>query len=216
MKTVNELEINHVSITDKVYNRITDSILNNEFKAGERIVAEKIAKIFKVSRTPIREAFVRLEKDGFIYSVPRSGTFVCKFTEEDIKEIYEVREVLEGLAARFASKNPDMDALKEMSDACESYKLGIDREDIDLCLSNDVRFHRSLVKAGNSKRLIEMLKSYHIQGISIAKKGKNYWKYAPMYLEDHFNVIKFITEGKGILAEKKIRDHIEKGKKRVL
>ena len=210
------LKIEHTNLSEKVYRRVIEAILDGTFSSGERLVCNDIAKKFGVSRTPVREALVRLEKEGFLHSVPRSGTYVNRFTPEEIKEIYEIREVLEGLAARMAATSPDPELLKKMRKACDNYKLGIDQKDVNLCIESDLLFHRLLVKASGSKRLIDMLKSFHIQSISITKREGNYWTYAPAYLDEHRYVLDLISQKKGRLAEKKIREHIRKGKERTL
>lgn len=210
------LKIEHTNLAEKVYRRIIDAILEGTFSAGERLVCNDIAKQFGVSRTPVREALVRLEKEGFIHSVPRSGTYVNSFTPGEMKEIYEIREVLEGVAARMAAISPDPDLLEKMRQACEDYKLGIKQKDVDLCVESDLLFHRLLVKASGSKRLIEMLEGFHIQSISIAKRGANYWTHAPTYLDEHRGVLDLISQRKGRLAEKKVREHLRKGKEIIL
>ncbi|GAG36804.1 unnamed protein product, partial [marine sediment metagenome] len=113
----NTPKIEHTNLAEKVYRRIIDAVLEGTFSAGERLVCNDIAKHFGVSRTPVREALVRLEKQGFIHSVPRSGTYVNSFTPEELKEIYEIREVLEGVAARMAAISPDPELLKKMRQA---------------------------------------------------------------------------------------------------
>ena len=212
----NTSKIEHTNLAEKVYSRMIDAILEGTFSAGERLVCNDIAKHFGVSRTPVREALVRLEKEGFIHSVPRSGTYVNSFTPEEMKEIYEIREVLEGVAARMAAISPDPDLLEKMRQACEEYKLGIEQKEVDLCVESDLLFHRLLVKASGSKRLIEMLEGFHIQSISIAKRGASYRTHAPTYLDEHRSVLDLISQRKGRLAEKKIREHIRKGKERII
>ena len=100
-----------------------------------------------------------------------------------------------------------------MRQACEDYKLGIKQKDVHLCVESDLLFHRLLVKASGSKRLIEMLEGFHIQSISIAKRGASYWTHAPTYLDEHRNVLDLISQRKGKLAEKKFGNTFGKEKK---
>jgi len=209
-------KIEHTNLAEKVYRRIIDAILDGTFNPEKRLVCNDIAKQFGVSRTPVREALVRLGKEGFIHSIPRSGTYVNSFAPGEMKEIYEIREVLEGVATRMAAISADPELFKKMRQACEDYKLGIEHKDVDLCIESDLLFHRLLVKASGSKRLIEMLESFHIQSISIAKRGASYWTHAPIYLDEHRSVLDLISQRKGRLAEKKIREHIRKGKERII
>ncbi len=88
----NTPKIQHTNLAEKVYRRIIDAVLDGTFSPEERLVCNDISKHFGVSRTPVREALVRLEKEGFIHSVPRSGTYLNSFTPGEMKEIYEIRE----------------------------------------------------------------------------------------------------------------------------
>ncbi len=212
----NIARIQHTNLAEKVYRRIIDAVLDGTFSPEERLVCNDISKRFGVSRTPVREALVRLEKEGFIHSVPRSGTYLNSFTPGEMKEIYEIREVLEGVAARMAAISPDPELLKKLRQACEDYRLGIEQKNVDLCVESDLLFHRLLVRTSDSKRLIEMLESFHIQSISIAKRGASYWNHAPTYLDEHRSILDLISQRKGRLAEKKIREHIQKGKEGII
>ena len=208
--------IKHVNLAGKVYENIRDKILGENLPPDTRLISDQLAKEMGVSRTPVKEALLRLEKEGFVVSVPRRGMYVKKFSSAEIKEIYEIREVLEGLAVRMAAVSPDPELLEKMRQACENYKLGIEQKDTDLCIESDLLFHRLLIKTSGSKRLIDMLESFHAQSISIAKREVSYWIYAPTYLDEHRSVINLISQGKGRSAEKKIREHIWKGKERTL
>lgn len=210
------LKIEHFNLAEKVYNKILNAILDGSFSPGERLVCGSIARQLEVSRTPVREALTRLGSEGFVNVIPRNGMYVNNFTPNEIKEICEIREVLEGVAARMAAISPDPGLLEKMRQACEDYNLGIKQKNIDLCLNSDLLFHRLLVRASGSERLKRMLDSFHVQSISIAKRGVNYWTYAPTYLDGHISVLNLISQRKGRLAEKKIREHIREGKEIVL
>lgn len=216
MKTHNDTSpIGHSNLTDKVYRRIRDAILDGVLTAGERLVCADIAERFGVSSTPVRESLVRLRREGFIRTFPRKGTYVNSFSEKDWKEIYDIREVLEGLAARMAAISQDPESIKKMRQACLEYELGIKRREVGSCIDSDLRFHKVLAQASASRRLNEILASFSLQTISIAKKGINYWTYAPAYLSEHCTILELISQGKATLAEEKTREHIRKGKERI-
>lgn len=208
--------IEHVGLAEKVYEKIKDKILEENLAPNTRLISDQLAEEMGVSRTPVKEALLRLEKEGFVHSVPRSGTYVNRFTPEEMEEIYDIREVLEGVAARMAAISPDPDLLEKMRQACEDYKLGIKQKNVNLCVESDLLFHKLLVKASDSKKLAETLEGFHIQSISIAKRGASYWTYAPTYLDEHCSVLDLISQRKGKSAEKKIREHIRKGKEGIL
>jgi len=84
---------NHLSLKDRVYQNIKFQIINNNLKPGIRLLEEEIAKAMNISRAPIREAFNRLEKEGFVTIIPRKGTAVSNITTQIIEDIFEIREI---------------------------------------------------------------------------------------------------------------------------
>lgn len=92
-------------IREIVLERLRKAIMDGSFEPGDRLVETSIAEGMGVSRTPVREAFRQLEIEGLAENVPRKGTIVKGISKRDILEIYEIREVLEGLAFRLACAN---------------------------------------------------------------------------------------------------------------
>ena len=93
-----ELRIERLTLRDQVYNELRNMILINEYPAGTRLNEGELAKRLGVSVTPVREALNKLSGDGLIYSDPRQGSFVRSFTDDDIKNILNIRCALEVLA----------------------------------------------------------------------------------------------------------------------
>ncbi len=96
------LDPDHSSGT-KIYLTLRSAIISNQFSPGESLVEQKLADLYQVSRTPVREALQRLSKDGLVEMIPRRGAFVARFSLEDAVEIFRMREALEGMAARLAA-----------------------------------------------------------------------------------------------------------------
>src|SRR5262245_35638355 len=92
--------IQHVNLTDRVYRAIKDRLLSQEIEVGSRLREDDLAAQLGVSRTPIREALMRLAQEGLVEIAPRSGTHVCTFTPDDIEQIFDLRIALESLAVR--------------------------------------------------------------------------------------------------------------------
>src|SRR3954453_9479146 len=102
MRTVQpQLEtLNVVNLRDHIKRQVCDAILNGLFQPGARLVEANIAEQLGVSRAPVREALVSLEREGIVASLPRRGYFVIDFTEKDIEELYSLRRLLEVEALR--------------------------------------------------------------------------------------------------------------------
>ncbi len=110
----------------EVYQKIKHDILENKLKPGEKLVEEELAAELNVSRTPVREALKQLDQDGLVTYYPRKGSVVSEISLKDAAELYDVREVLEGLAIKQICINisrPDLERLKaiicEMNGAME-------------------------------------------------------------------------------------------------
>lgn len=89
-----------IPVREQIFNRVKEDILTNEYKAGEIIPIEKLARDFGVSATPIREALIRLENSGLVELIPNKGAQVTIFTEKDILNTWELRKILEPYAGK--------------------------------------------------------------------------------------------------------------------
>ncbi|HIB81718.1 MAG TPA: GntR family transcriptional regulator, partial [Gammaproteobacteria bacterium] len=87
-------------LADNVYEQILSAILSGEIMPGERLIQETIASQIDVSRTPVREAFLRLEREGVLEAAGRGGFQIRNITEQEIKDLYLAREAVEGFAAK--------------------------------------------------------------------------------------------------------------------
>ncbi len=138
-----------------IYQELLDGIQTGRFKPGERLDMEAIARRVGASRTPIREAIRRLESEGLVTSVPHRGTIVAKLSLEEIAELYHIRAVLEGLAARLAAQNlttAEADALLGMCD-----KMCAAEVDEETFLRMNREFHEIINNAAQSPLLHEYI-----------------------------------------------------------
>ena len=93
----------HYSLSAKVFHSIREDILNGKYQANEELKEKNIGDDLGVSRTPVREALRQLELEGLVHIIPNKGAFVEGVTLQDVKDIYEIRTLLEGLCARWAA-----------------------------------------------------------------------------------------------------------------
>src|SRR3954452_8479771 len=101
-----------VSATDRVEQYIRQSIYTGALKPRERVIEEEVAKQLKCSRGPVREALLRLERDGLIVTVPRRGTFIRDISGESIEVIFSIRSRLEALCVKYLRQDSSPDAEK--------------------------------------------------------------------------------------------------------
>ncbi len=142
----------HLQIKEVVYRRLVRAIVELELQPGEQLRERQLAEQMGVSKTPIREALVRLEKEGLVTVAPYRGAVVRGYTHADVREIYELRELLEGWCARNAAMrigDADESALRanvrrsrEMLDAGRTEALPALFDDFDRILYRQAAGHR--------------------------------------------------------------------------
>ena len=116
--------VEHRQLKDSVFLKLRQEIVSAKLPPGYLLREAELAARFGVSKTPLREAFVRLEKDGFVEIAPYRSAVVGGYSRQDLREIYEVRELLEGLCAREAALNiatEDLAALSLVRDSAAAF-----------------------------------------------------------------------------------------------
>jgi DNA-binding GntR family transcriptional regulator len=149
------------SLVEQTYREIRSRILENIWTPGYQVLEQEIAKMLGVSRTPVREALIRLEKESFVKVIPRHGMRVLPVSPEDMRDIYEVLTSLECLAAeRLAKRRPSRDELQLLVDATTRMAEALERDDLDAWAKADETFHWALVSLAGNKLLLETVMGY--------------------------------------------------------
>lgn len=113
----------------------------------------ELARAWNISRTPIRDALRRLEAEGLVQAVPGKGILVPTLSRKDMVEIYDLRESLEGLAARRAAENSTPEFVTRLGKMMASYEAAVSRDDMDKVIAVDIDFHGSIAKMSGNARL---------------------------------------------------------------
>lgn len=117
----------HPNLPLQAYEIIKGWIVNQDLAPGMKLQEDALADRLGVSRTPFREALSRLAQEGLVTMVPRRGTFVVDLTQEDIVDLYEAREAIEGMAAHLAARRRTPDHLRQMQAAFAPFRDGAGR-----------------------------------------------------------------------------------------
>jgi DNA-binding GntR family transcriptional regulator len=203
--------IPYVNLTDQVYRAIKHRILSNEFEVGSRLRDEELALQLSVSRTPVREAILRLSREGLVEIIPRSGTRVRTFTEQDIEDIFDLRIALEALAVRKAAtliETPDLERLREMYERAE---IALKKGDAKPALDFDTEMHRTILRASGNERLQDMMATINdfvtlfrnIGAGTPFHRGFNY---------RHREIVRALERRKPDLAARALSEHLEVAK----
>ncbi|PWH84421.1 hypothetical protein DIS18_07785 [Algibacter marinivivus] len=200
--------IEHNNISQPIYLKLKEMILNGELKQGEKIVQEKIAESLGVSRTPLMKALLALENEYLVESIPRRGMYVKALNKKEIVDIYICREALEGMAARLLALSKDDKIIKQLEDCFTSF-LNKEKINIKAYSKADEKFHSLLIKlTGNSP----LDKIYFFGKIHDKVIGHGLVRPPEETLQEHFKIIKAIASGNANEAENLARLHIKKSR----
>lgn len=197
---------------DSAYERIREAIRAGQLPPGSRIVESELASWLGVSRTPIREAVLRLEQDGLVTYAPRQGLTVASLDYQAVIELYGMREVLEGTAARFAANHAsqaEVETLKEMLDMERSIE---DAESDRAAIANR-QFHQILYFAAHNRFLLKSLNALSdsmmlLGHTTLAMPGRH-----KTAIQEHTAIVEAITTGDADGAEQAARAHIREAQR---
>lgn len=144
-----------------IYDSLKEKIITGVYQPGQRLVANDLAEELNVSRMPVREALSRLANTGLVELIPYKGAIVNKLTAKDYVEIFHIRAVLEGLAARLACDNMTNDDYEQMQAANEEAWAMLINEDDSGFQRVNREFHSTIWRRTNSTRLQTLLSNLH-------------------------------------------------------
>ena len=149
------------SLVDQAYQAIRIRILDNVFPPGYQALEGELAQALGISRTPVREALIRLQKEGLVSVVPRHGMRVLPVSPVDMAEIYAVLSALECAAAEIvAGRGPTEEELKPLTQATRDMDRALKADDLDAWAAADERFHRKLVELAGNRMLRETVENF--------------------------------------------------------
>ena len=154
------MEHKHYSLADQVFDRLERDILTGVYPRDAILTELGLCEDLGVSRTPIREAITRLSEEHLIDVLPK-GIRVLGITEQDLRDIYEIRKNIEGIAAAYAAKSADEEGLEALREALELQEYYVEKKDADRIKSMDSRFHEILYTISKSNVLHDTLLPLH-------------------------------------------------------
>ena len=196
------------SLRGRVFNKLREDILSGKYEDYEELREVAISEEMGVSRTPVREAFRQLELEGLIQIIPNKGAYVTGITEKDVKDIYMIRSLLEGLCARWATKNITKEQLEELEENVYLASFHARKGHYEQLAQLDNRFHDVLYEACNSKMLEHLLKEYHQYVARVRKKTLSNVIRGKKSNEEHEGIMEAIKAGDADLAEQLANRHM--------
>lgn len=199
------------SLSNRVFQKIRDNILNGVYKEQDELRENTIGKELGVSRTPVREALRQLELEGLVTIVPNKGAYVTGITAKDVRDIYTVRSLLEGLCARWATEHiteEQLDELEEIVLLSEFHMKKEGHNNTEQIAILDGRFHAVLYEASNSRILGHVLTDFH-RYVQMARKSSIVSEErARKSIREHKQILRAIRDKDADLAEQLGNEHI--------
>lgn len=148
------MALSRTTLNREAYKALRQAILGRTLPPGHKLVVRVLAEDLGLSPTPVKEALSALEREGLVVAKPHRGYFVVEPSLEDVREIYSLREVLEGLAARLALENDGRVLSKKLEKLLAKQREAAEQRDLEAYGDLDLAFHRSFWEASGSKRLL--------------------------------------------------------------
>jgi DNA-binding GntR family transcriptional regulator len=199
-----------------VYEDLKRAIVKGDLAPGSRIVESHVAGALGISRTPVREAIHKLEREGFLRQGSAGGLFVTGLTREEVEETFGIRSVLESYAARLATLKHRTEELRRLEDKIREYEASLDRHEMERLPEINTEFHDLLYALSRSPRLIRMINDLRDQIYRFRHVILRIESMARASSEDHRLMLKYIRARDADRVETLVRQHILRGQEVVL
>jgi DNA-binding GntR family transcriptional regulator len=196
-------------LSQKVYRVLKDSIIKGFLEPGTKLLENKIAEEMQVSRTPVREAMQKLVAEGFVKTAPNQTMVVTEVSPEDVKEVLQIRGVLEGLAARITAKKINRQEIDELENVVTKMSLHVSRENLSSYCKVDDEFHNLILNICGNKWIIQIrdnlgsfIYRFRIKSLSVPGRLKH-------SLEEHQAIMESLKKHDSAKADRLSQIHME-------
>ena len=207
----------HQSLDSIIYNRLKSMIIERKLMPGEKIYQDKLAHEFGVSRTPLVSALKKLEHEKLITAMPRRGFYVRLFSKQEMIHIFELREVLEGLAARKVAMGISDSQINRLTRFFSGFQASADNIDLKKYREEDRRFHSFIIEVSGGDILSSILETFNILTLGyqfIEQEGLVRPPHETIH--EHKAIIDAIGKRDPINAEELVRLHLRNSKEKLL
>ena len=185
-------------LRDKIFEVLRTWILDGTLAPGERIVESTIAKQLQVSRAPLREALWLLANIGLVQLKAHQGAFVARLSPQDIREILQVRELLETHAAKRVRASLTPDATTRLEGALSALEDAVRARDVARCTNADMEFHRTIWELSGNRHLTEILNDISTRFFAYElirdSRGAGVYQFDAK-VEEHRELVRLILHG---------------------
>lgn len=197
-------------VSDEVYEQILDAIHNNDITESDRLVQEKLAAELQISRTPVREALLRLEQEGILVTSPRGGFVIHRLSEDEVSELYQARAAVEAQAARILANLNDPEKNASLRQKIEQEEATV-KPTIKAYFKANRNIHRAIVELCDNRYLLEMFDNIWNRSTSFSVFATLEKVDITRSLGGHLNLIEAIETGDPCRAMETLIAHINEG-----
>jgi DNA-binding GntR family transcriptional regulator len=199
-------------LRDQAYTSIKNAIITAQFEPGHRLVEETLAADIGTSRTPIREALQKLEKEGLIVRRPNAGFAVKGVMEEEVEDILDLQCMLEGYAGRLATSRITEDEISLLNELIYRQQGCLVNDDFETFIRLDGAFHDAIHRAAKNARLYDLVQG--LRDYVDRYRVIIFRSHASLHLsvKDHKEVVSLMKTKKARQMEKLISKHMMRGK----
>ena len=206
----------HKPLREVVYEELKALILTGKIIPGTRLMEAELADSMGVSRTPIREAIRKLEKEGLVTIEPRRGAYASQISTEDMIAILEVRQNLDGIAAQFAASRATPEQLELLKSFAEKFNQALKEGNTQNMINFDTQFHRTIVDASHNKVLVQIIEKLQELVLRFRYIYYDDFKRAENMPAEHKDILDAILIKDGEVARAAADVHIDRLKELVI
>jgi DNA-binding GntR family transcriptional regulator len=196
------------SLTIVAYETLKDEILSNRLRPGDPLPIDSYIRKLGLSRTPLREAVLRLEREGLVEIRPRMGTFVSHLNLQEIKETYQVRSSLEGLAARLSAARINLERVTEVEQQLKQFKLD-GTEDYTQISEAGQQLHSLIIESCGNQMLISLIQSLQDRFRRFRTLSLDIPEKIITSHREHLQILQALKDKNAELAERLVREHFD-------
>lgn len=206
----------HRPLREIVYEELKMQILTGKITPGTRMMEVELAESMGVSRTPVREAIRKLEKENLVTIEPRKGVYASQISVKDMVDILEVRQDMEGLAAYLASSRMTPEQMKALEKTSAAYNKAVKEGNMAEMIEYDTAFHNLIVESCNNNILRMMINQLQELVLRFRYVYYDNFKRAEKMPDEHQIIMEAIREGRADEAREAADVHIERLKEMVI
>lgn len=209
------IEHKTVSLADQVFEHLENDILSGKYQRGEILTESKLSAELGVSRTPIREALRRLGQEHIIEESGK-GSVVLGISEGDLRDIFLIREKVEGLAAAQAAERCSKEQLDKLRETVELQEFYVEKHDAEQIKQMDNRFHELVYKYSGSTIFYDTLIPLHKKVQKYRKAAMESSSRAVSSVREHKEIYNAIEKRDSVLAEKCAIEHVRNAYRHII